>query len=64
MTSRRYSTTVYLDPDQHKALKRLSEKTDVPIAAIVRRGVDLALAWFEEREELLEKGLQVVERER
>jgi predicted transcriptional regulator len=55
---RKVSTTVYLDDDQYRALVILSRKTSIPQAVIVRKGVDLALAWFEEREALLEKGLK------
>ena len=40
---RRTSTTVYLDADQLERLRALSARSRVPIAAIVREGVELAL---------------------
>lgn len=43
MGRKRMSTTVYLDPEQHEHLKELSEVTRVPMASIIREGVDLAI---------------------
>ena len=41
---RKIKTNVYLSPKQMAALKRISKKTDVPMAVLIRRGVDLLLA--------------------
>lgn len=41
---RKIKTNVYLSPQQIDALKRISKKTDVPMAVLIRRGVDLLLA--------------------
>lgn len=41
---RRVSTTIYLDPEQAEQLKLISEQTKVPVAALVREGIDLMLA--------------------
>ena len=43
MSQRMISTTVYLRPDQIKDLKRLSDKTGIPQAVMIRRGVDFAI---------------------
>lgn len=40
---RKITTTVYLEPEQDDLLKALSERTNVPVAAYIRRGVDLVL---------------------
>jgi hypothetical protein len=36
-------TTVYLEPEQDEQLKALSERTSVPVAAYIRKGIDLVL---------------------
>lgn len=43
MSRRKISTTVYIEPEQDELLKRLSARTHVPVAAYIRRGVDLVL---------------------
>lgn len=43
MSRKKISTTVYLDPEQDAALKRLSAHTRVPVAEYVREGINLAL---------------------
>lgn len=53
---KKFSTTVYLEPGQHTALMELSKKNDVPMAVMIRRGVKLAIDYYEEREELIEEG--------
>ena len=40
---KKVSTTVYLTQEQVERLKRLSERTRVPVAEYVREGVDLVL---------------------
>ena len=53
---RKVSTTIYLTREQDEALEQLSRATDIPKAVMIRRGVDLALDWYANREELIEKG--------
>ena len=62
LTTRRdkkVGTTVYIDSEQRDALATMSSKTRIPQASIIRHGIDLALVWYEEREEALEKGLAI-----
>lgn len=44
VSRRKISTTVYLEPDQDRRLRRLHARTNVPIAWYIRRGIDLVLA--------------------
>lgn len=41
---RKILTTVYLNPEQDHGLRVLSEQTGVPVAALIRRGIDAVLA--------------------
>ena len=34
---------MYIEPEQDELLKALSERTGVPVAAYIRRGIDLGL---------------------
>ena len=45
---RKFTTTVYLFPEQDQALKSLSERTRVVVAEYIREGVDLVLAKYEQ----------------
>ena len=40
---KKVSTTVYLEEDQLEALKKLSDRTRVPVAEYIREGVDMVL---------------------
>jgi len=40
---KKVSTTVYLEEEQLDSLKRLSDKTRVPVAEYIREGVDMVL---------------------
>ena len=44
MSRKKISTTVYITPEQDEALKKLHEKTKVPVAEYIRQGIDLVLA--------------------
>lgn len=44
MSEKKISTTVYLTPQQHAALKQLHARTKVPIAEYIREGIDMVLA--------------------
>lgn len=43
MARRKITTTVYLEPAQDALLKALSDRTGIPVAAYIRRGIDLVL---------------------
>ena len=40
MTRKKISTTVYITPRQDEQLKMLSERTNLPVAEYIRRGID------------------------
>ncbi len=43
MARRKVATTVYLEAEQDRLLKLLSDRTQVPVASYIREGVDLVL---------------------
>ena len=43
MGRKKILTTIYLTAEQNAALKRLHERTKVPVAVYVRQGIDLVL---------------------
>ncbi len=43
MSRKKISTTVYITEDQSELLKRLNQKTKVPVAEYIRQGIDLVL---------------------
>ena len=57
---RKVSTTIYLDEDQVADLKRICQKLDVPQASLVRKGIDLAIDWGEERIAIWDKAEELV----
>jgi predicted DNA-binding protein len=48
MARRKVTTTVYLEAEQDRLLKALSERTGVTVAAYIREGVDRVLAAHQE----------------
>lgn len=48
MGRRKVATTVYLEAEQDRLLKILSERTGVPAAAYIREGVDRVLEAYAE----------------
>lgn len=48
MSRKKISTTVYITPEQDAALKKLHERTKVPVAEYIRQGIDLILKQYEE----------------
>jgi hypothetical protein len=40
---KKISTTIYITPWQEEMLKRLNERTKVPMAEFIRQGIDLIL---------------------
>lgn len=43
MARKKISTTVYITEEQNEKLKKLHEKTKVPIAEYIRQGIDMIL---------------------
>ncbi len=50
MARKKITTTVYITEEQNELLKRLNDKTKVPIAEFIRQGIDLVLEKY--RDEL------------
>ena len=48
MARKKISTTVYITSDQDAKLKMLSERTGLPVAEYIRRGIDRILQENEE----------------
>ena len=44
MGRRKVTTTIYITPEQEQLLKRLHDRTKVPMAEYIRQGIDLILA--------------------
>jgi predicted DNA-binding protein len=40
---KKFSTSVYITPEQNEMLKALHERTKVPVAEYIRQGIDLVL---------------------
>jgi len=49
MPRRKVATTVYLTAEQDSDLKMLHQQIKVPVAELVRQGVDLVLQQYDER---------------
>ncbi|MBL6975707.1 MAG: ribbon-helix-helix domain-containing protein [Deltaproteobacteria bacterium] len=43
MPRRKVATTVYLTPEQDSLLKVLHQQSNIPVARLVRQGVDMVL---------------------
>lgn len=48
MGRRKVATTVYLTAEQDMRLKELNQRTKIPVAELVRQGVDLVLERYEQ----------------
>jgi predicted DNA-binding protein len=48
MSRKKISTTVYITPEQDELLKRLHDKTKVPVAEYIRQGIDLVLEKYKD----------------
>ncbi len=46
--NKKISTTIYITPEQNDKLKRLSQKTKVPVAEYIRQGIDMVLEKYKE----------------
>lgn len=49
MPGRKVATTVYLTPEQDSLLKVLHQQMKVPMASLVRQGVDMVLNRYADR---------------
>lgn len=58
--SRLISTTIYLNEDQIADIARISQKLNVPKAYLIRKGIDLAINWGEERIEMWSEAEKLV----
>ena len=47
MSRKKISTTVYITPEQDERLKKLHERTKVPVAEYIRQGIDLVLEKYD-----------------
>jgi predicted DNA-binding protein len=47
MSRKKISTTVYITPEQDERLKKLHERTKVPVAEYIRQGIDMVLEKYE-----------------
>ncbi len=47
MARRKVATTVYLTAEQDMRLKQVQQRTKVPVAELIRQGVDLVLERYE-----------------
>lgn len=48
MARKKISTTVYITEEQNEMLKKLNDKTKVPIAEFIRQGIDLILDRYQQ----------------
>ena len=48
MSRKKLSTTVYITPEQDERLKKLNERTKVPVAEYIRQGIELILEKYED----------------
>ena len=46
---KKVAATIYLEPEQAEALRKLSERTRVPQQAYMREGVEIVLAKYAKR---------------
>ncbi len=49
MTRRKVATTIYITADQDRQLKLLSQATGMPMAELIRQGIDYVLERYKDR---------------
>ena len=49
MTRRKVATTIYITADQDRTLKLLSQATGLPMAELIRQGIDHIIDRFHDR---------------
>jgi hypothetical protein len=59
---KKISTTVYITEEQNELLKKLNDKTKVPVAEFIRQGIDLVLEKY--RHELPGQQLSLISQEK
>ena len=54
MARKKISTTVYVEPEQDTALKRLRDRTGIPMAVLIRDAIDTMLRRWENDHDVLD----------
>lgn len=49
MTRKKVATTIYITADQDRQLKLLSQATGMPMAELIRQGIDFILEKYKDR---------------
>ncbi|MFO0750529.1 MAG: ribbon-helix-helix domain-containing protein [Myxococcota bacterium] len=49
MTRKKVATTIYITSDQDRQLKLLSQAMNVPMAELIRQGIDVILDKYKDR---------------
>lgn len=55
---RKVTMSIDVEPDQREDLRRLSKDSGVPMNVMIRKGIDMAIAYYEERESLLTEAIE------
>lgn len=48
MARKKISTTVYITEEQNELLKKLNEKSKIPVAEFIRQGIDMVLKKYQD----------------
>ena len=64
MARKKISTTVYVEPEQDSALKRLRDRTSIPMAVLIRDAIDAMLRRWEIDHNVLDHVDQLVAEKR
>jgi len=65
MGRKKITITVYVDPDQVEALKKLRDTTGIPMAVLIRDAIDVAIMrWADPTDTVLAEAEQSLEAER
>lgn len=49
MARKKIATTIYITAEQDRQLKLLSQSMEIPMAELIRRGIDLILGEYHDR---------------
>jgi len=64
MARKKISTTVYVEPEQDTALKKLRDRTGIPMAVLIRDAIDTMLRRWEIDHDVLDHVEQVIAEKR
>jgi predicted DNA-binding protein len=64
MARKKISTTVYVEPEQDVALKRLRDRTGIPMAVLIRDAIDSMIRRWEIDHDVLDHADQLVTEKR